>query len=392
VRQPRFVHASVVFAVLFCLAPLAGHSQSKAAKPVAPPAAPTPDDVVIFTNGDQLTGKLERAEGGHLVFASKMAGELNIPFDNVKELRSGEQFALLRKDTVPTANYEYEGSVRIAEKKVYVTEANGTSFIEADKDVAYLVPKKDFDQQMTRKAGFATGWAGSIGGGAALVRSTDTSTTLTVAAHMVRAVPTVAWMPPRNRTLFNVLESYGKANSPVIPQTVPASPPAISLTSIFHADAERDEYFKPTFYALGVTSFDHNYSQGLQLQQVFGAGVGWTAVKNPKQELDLVANLHYEKQVFQAIGSNVNLIGITASEAYRRNLPRKVVFTQTASILPSINEDQDYSANLTAGFTLPIFKHLTATISGVDSYLNNPSPGYKTNSVQLITNVNYVLP
>ncbi len=75
-----------------------------AAAPLAVAQAPTPaapmPDILIFTNGDQLTGKLVSAAGGNIVFASDMAGQLTIPFSKIKELRSGSspaQFALLKK-------------------------------------------------------------------------------------------------------------------------------------------------------------------------------------------------------------------------------------------------------------------------------------------------------
>jgi len=382
------------FAALLCLA-LPASAQTPA-KPAAPP-----DDVVIFLNGDRLTGKLLRAEGGHVVFASKMAGEINIPMDNIQQLRSGALFALLRKDTVPTQNYEFEGSVRIEDKKVYVAEPNGTNFVEADSDVAYLIPKQDFDQQMSKKAGFTTGWTGSLTGGAALVRSTDTSTTLTAGLHLARTIPTVAWMPPRDRTTFNIVETYGKNTSPgAIPQTTPPTPSVTTLSSIFHSDAERDEYLSPRFYALGDLSFDHNYAQGLQLQQVYGGGIGWTPVKNAKQQLDLKVDLHYETQKFitnpvngavVATVPSMNLIGSTIFEGYRRNLPHKLLFTQTANILPAFNQTSAYSVNVNAALALPVFKRLSANISTTDNFLNDPSPGYNKNSFQFTTGVTYAI-
>jgi len=382
------------FAALLCLA-LPASAQTPA-KPAAPP-----DDVVIFLNGDRLTGKLLRAEGGHVVFASKMAGEINIPIDNIQQLRSGALFALLRKDTVPTQNYEFEGSVRIEDKKVYVAEPNGTNFVEADSDVAYLIPKQDFDQQMSKKAGFTTGWTGALTGGAALVRSTDTSTTLTAGLHLARTIPTVAWMPPRDRTTFNIVETYGKNTSPgAIPQTTPPTPSVTTLSSIFHSDAERDEYLSPRFYALGDLSFDHNYAQGLQLQQVYGGGIGWTPVKNAKQQLDLKVDLHYETQKFitnpvngavVATVPSMNLIGSTIFEGYRRNLPHKLLFTQTANILPAFNQTSAYSVNVNAALALPVFKRLSANISTTDNFLNDPSPGYNKNSFQFTTGVTYAI-
>ena len=387
--RPLILFAALSFAALAATA-------QKPAKP-----APAPDDVVTFTNGDRLTGKLLRAEGGHVVFASKMAGEINIPMDNIQQLRSGAEFALLRKDTVPTKNYEFEGSVRIEDKKVYVAEPNGTNFVEATGDVAYLIPKQDFDQQMSRKSGFRSGWNGAVTGGATLVRSTTSATTLTAGLNLTRAIPTVAWMPPRNRTTFNVVETYGKNTSPgAIPQTTPPTPSVTTLSSIFHTDAERDEYLSQRFYALGDLSFDHNYAQGLQLQQVYGGGFGWTPIKTPKQQLDLKMDVHYEKQkyitnpvngVVVATVPSTNLIGSTIFEGYHRNLPHKLLFTQTANILPAFNVAADYSANLTAALSIPVFKRLSATVSTTDNYLNDPSPGYNKNSFQFVTGVTYAI-
>ena len=61
------------------------------------------------------------------------------------------------------------------------------------------------------------------------------------------------------------------------------------------------------------TAFDHNFSQDLDLQQIYGGGVGWTAIKTPKHQLDLKATMQYEKQVFisGAAGTNQNLVGST---------------------------------------------------------------------------------
>jgi hypothetical protein len=206
-------------------------------------------------------------------------------------------------------------------------------------------------------------------------------------------------MLPRNRTTVDVSESYGNLSTPVIP---PTNPPTASvvLTSIFHADAERDEYFSPRLYALADTTFDHNFGQGLQLQQVYGVGIGYTAVKSVKQELDLKADVHYEKQQYISTTVDgvvtttpqVNIIGTTLFEGYNRTLPRKMVFTESLDILPAWNDFKAYSANLNAALSLPVFKSLSATVSVADNFLNDPAAYYKKNSFQFITGVTYVLP
>jgi hypothetical protein len=365
-------------------------------------AKPAPD-VLVFQNGDQLTGKLERVAGGNAIFASDMAGEVTISLDKIKELKSGAQFALLSKGApVTKKSVQPIGTVLVADKKVEITPAGQAPITKTADDVAYLVDKATYEQQMLRKAGFKDGWNGSLTGGATLVRSTTQATTLTAGVNLVRALPTVAWLPPRNRTTIDVQETYGKNTSPgAIPQTNPPTPPVTTLSSIFHADAERDEYISPRFYVLADTSFDHNYAQGLQFQQVYGGGVGWTPIKSDKQQLDLKVDVHYEKQAYITTPVNgtvisvttpsVNIIGSTIFEGYRRNLPRKLLFTETANILPAFNNTNAYSANVTASLSIPVFKRLSASISTTDNFLNDPAPGYQKNSYQFVTGVTYLL-
>jgi uncharacterized protein DUF481 len=69
-----------------------------------------------------------------------------------------------------------------------------------------------------------------------------------------------------------------------------------TFTNVYHVGAERDEYFSRKRYYLQATSFDHDYSQGLVLQQIYGGGVGAPLLKTENHEFDITADLHYEAQ------------------------------------------------------------------------------------------------
>ncbi len=352
-------------------------------------------DILIFTNGDQLTGKLERMAGGSVVFKSDMAGELTIPADKVKELKSSAAFVAIKKNPVKKPETT-TGQIEVAAGNVIVTPPTGAPATIATKDLGFLIDQPTYDKELAHKAGLFQNWAGLVTGGATLVRSTQTSTTLTAGVALVRAEPTVPYLPARNKTIVDLTETYGKQTTPAIPPTVPATPDTVVLTSIFHADAERDEYFSPKAYALIDTSFDHNFSQGLSLQQVYGAGAGWTAVKSSRQELDVKADVHFEEQTFIATAGvtpspNVRLFGSTFTENYMRQLPRKIVFTEVGTYLPAWTTLNAYSANITGTLTLPVWKRLNATISTTDNYLNDPAQFYKKNSYQFVTGVSYSL-
>ena len=366
--------------LLFAAAALAQQS--------TPPPKPEPD-VLIFTNGDKLTGKLTRADSGNVYFKSDMAGDLTIPFDKVKELRSSGSFSMLKKGPPSKRNLVGQGQVNVADNNVTVTAVPPVTL--AIKEVGYVIDTPTYDREVNHQLGFTHGWNGAITAGASIVRSTDDNTVFTAGIGLVRLMPTVDFLPRHTRTTFNLLETYGKATSPVIPQTIPPSPsPVITKTSIFHTDAEQDWYFTPRLFALANLAFDHNYSQGLDLQQLYGGGLGWTPIQSDKQELDLKADVHYERQSFFSQPEQ-DLIGSIFAEAYRRSLPHKIVFTEAGDFIPAWNNSNAYSAMATAGIVFPTWKNFGASFAVTDNYLNNPSPGYKANSFQFVAGLNYAI-
>jgi len=387
--HPAGQTSSIISLILFGLTGVFAHAQA------APPAPKPAADVVIFTNGDQLTGKLERGAGNSIVFKSDMAGEITIPLDKVKELHAAGSFAVLRKDipikSLSAARAVTPGTVAYNDGKLAVDHPAATPEIVPEAQISYVIDQGTFAKETSGKSSFFAGWNGAINGGATIVRSTDYGETLTAGVAVVRAIPDVQFLPARNRTSLDLQETYGKLTSPVIPQTAPPSAAAVTETSILHADAERDEYFSPRFFALAQTAFDHNYSQGLNLQQIYGGGIGWTTIKSAQQEFDLKATVQYEKQAFQTPGSNVNLVGSTVSETYHRALPHKFVLSEFGNVIPAFNNSSDYSANVSGTLTLPVYKRLGISFTATDNYLNNPSAGYNQNSSQFVAAASYTL-
>jgi len=365
------------------------HAQAK-------PPVPEPD-YLVFTNGDRLTGTLERGAGNSIVFKSEVAGEITVPWDKIKELHTSGSFAVLRKDhpikSLAAARAVKSGPIAWDNGKLTVTPPGAIPEVIPEAQIANIIDQASYVKETAGKTGFFNNWTGALNGGATLVRSTDYGETLTAGIALVRAMPTVPFLPSQNKTTFDLQETYGKLTSPVIPQTTPPSPAAVTETSIFHADAERDEYFSPKFFALAQTAFDHNYSQGLNLQQVYGGGIGYTAIKDAKQELDLKGTMQYEEQNYLASSGtpDQNIIGSTFSEAYHRQLPRKLVLTQSLGILPAWNTSSDYSGNASIALAMPVFKRLSLAFTTTDNYLNDPAAGYNKNSYQFVTAVTYTL-
>jgi hypothetical protein len=264
------------------------------------------------------------------------------------------------------------------------------------KSAQFILNEPTFRRQLEAEPNFFEGWNGSLSAGASLVRGTENQYTYTSAVALERVVPTVSWLHPRNRMQVDFSSAYGRITQPSYVDDGTLVPASYTKSAIFHADAERDEYLTRRIYALAQTAFDHNYSQGLDLQQIYGAGFGVTAIKRPSQQLDLKAAPQYESQRFitTASGTDQNLVGLTLAGTYLLKLPAKVVFNQQVQYLPAFNVLHAYSANETNTLTIPFYKQVSFLIGTVDSYLNDPVaalPPTTRNSFQFSTGVTYTL-
>ena len=367
----------------------------------APAAAP---DVITFTNGDHLSGKLLRVVNGTVTFHSDLVGDVNVTWDKIKELHAAGNFAVLEKGVIPDRKLG-EGQISIGQPTVRDQRIHLKATAAATRPIPsiptanaeYLIDQATLDKELLQVPGFFEAWNGSATAGLTLVKATENQYTVTSSVALARIAPTVNWLKPRNRTKVDFSSSFGKITSPAYTDaTGLLVPESETKSNILHGDGERDEYFSPRYYYLADLSFDHNYAQSLQLQQVYGAGVGWTALKRPKDELDLKIVGQYESQKFfgSSIDSNQNLIGATVAANYLLTLPRKITFNQQLSFLPAFNNPHAYSATETDTLTFPTFKNFGFTVGSLDSYLNNAPvtlPVTTRNSFQFTIGATYAI-
>jgi len=353
-------------------------------------------DVIVFTNGDQLSGKLVREVGGKVVFHSDVAGDITVAWEKIKSLHTAEQFAVIEQGqhvSRKTADADIaKGNIAVEDNSVKVTPAAGATSKDIPvKNAQYVIDQATYTHELRSNPSFFSGWTGGLTAGANLVEATQNSRGFTGSAALVRAIPSVDWLDPRNRTLVDFTGAYGEV-------TQPGSPTLKS--NILHGDLEQDWYVSPRFYFLVDAAWDHNFSQGLSIQQLYGAGAGYTFIKDPKQELDLKFDIHFERQQYfitpnitpiPPLTPSKNLVGADFGDSYTLKLPHELVFTQTAVITPAFNNTNAYSAVATAGLLFPVYKRLGFSVGTLDNFLNDPAAGSKKNSFQFTAGVTYTL-
>jgi hypothetical protein len=352
------------------------------------PAAPPPPDTLVLNDDERLTGHLVSATGASLTFKSDRLGNVTADWKNVRELRTQGRYAVIPKGVklaphMQTANVP-QGTLQSNGQTITVTPAppaapRAVPLAEA----AQVIDEGLFQRQVeARPISFFKAWSGTVTGGASVVEATQESRTITGAVALVRAIPTETGFPPRNRTLLDFNISDGFLLQPNEPKV---------KTDIVHGDVERDEYFGHRVYALGQAAYDHNYSQGLTLQQTYGGGIGWTVIDQANETFDLKGTADYIRQQFRVASSDHNLIGSAFSESFMRKFGRGITFTEQLTGTPAWNDSTAWMALGNAALSVPVYKRFAFTLSTLDTYLHDPPPAFKKNSFQASIGLTYSL-
>ena len=346
-------------------------------------SAPGPD-TIVFPNGDKLSGHFVSATSKAVKFKSDALGDLTVEWTKIQELHTSQKVAIIRKGvklakhadpaTIP------QGSLTVASQNAQLAAPPQPAQSIPLADTSAIVDQATFEKAVTRGAGFLQDWAGTLTAGASLVNATQENRTFNGAISLVRAEPAETWLSPGNRTSFDFSASYGDISQPKTPTI---------KTSIFDGDVERDQYFVDSVFGFGRAAFDHNYSQGLTLQQTYTGGIGWTAIDRANETLDVKGGGSYIRQQFQA-GPDQDLIGSVIAEHLKRNF-RLFVLDQHLEFTPAWNKPTDYSALFGTLVTMPVSKRVSASTGVIDTFLNDPPPGFQKNSFQFTFGLTYVL-
>lgn len=367
--------------ISFVLAVSASALYAQGTPPSGPKASP---DVLLFTNGEKLVGQLQSATGSTVTFKSEMAGVVTVEWTKIQELQTSQTFAVVPKGvSIRSANQSAKvakGTITVKDKQIEVAgSGSGAPQRMPVTDLSNVVNTTAFENAFHRQS-FLSNWKGGATLGISLTEATQKNQTISSALNMVRSVPAENWLDLRSRTTIEFNQAYGQLTQPNVPSV---------KTDLVHAGVEQDWYLSPRLFAFGRAVFDHSFSQGLDLQQRYGGGLGLVLLKGLKEELDFKASADYIDQRFQNASLNQQLFGSSFSETFTKTFSRNILFNEQAGITPAWNNTNAYSAFASASLTFPVYHHFGFTIGALDNFLNNPPPGFKKNSFQLTVGATY---
>jgi len=339
---------------------------------------PPPQPAVLqFTNGDRLSGSVVRADSTHVVFKSAIAGEITVPWASVQNLAAGPALVVVTRKYVVRG-----GTLEGDPNNLTMVRPGYLPTVVPVKDVEMVVSASTYDDVIAAQPRPWQDWKGAATAGVNFVAATQSARGFNGSLALVRALPSLDWLPPASSTQIHVQGNYGELSQHGLP---------VVKTEIYGASVEQDQYVTARrLFVFGDLHLDHNLAQGLSLQQSYGGGVGWSFNPHHNTALELKGNLHFTRQAFFAPQVN-NFVAVGLGETLQHRLLGHLQWDESVTVSPALTQRRAYQVAGATGLLIPIARRFSFNTRLSDSLIGNPQPGFQRNSLQFTSGLQYSL-
>jgi hypothetical protein len=320
-------------------------------------------DQVVLKNGDTITGTVIKKDGDKLTLKSEFLGEVTMPWSAVKSLKSDQEL-----NVVLPGGETVKGKLSTTGDNLAVAAPGGEKTAALTAVTAVRDDAEQHNWERLQHPGILELWTGAYNMGLALARGNARTATLTNAFAASRTTPKDKIVIHFNEIFASALVNNENA----------------STASELSGGWEYNRDFSHKWFVATTNEYDHNLFQSLNLRAVFGAGLGWSALKGKKTTLSFQGGADYERESFEAgIGRNSAEVNFGDNFLYKMSANTSV--TQSFFIYPNLSDTGQYRFNFNLSAVTAIKKWLGWHVSFTDNYLSDPVLGRLRNDLILST-------
>jgi putative salt-induced outer membrane protein YdiY len=326
-------------------------------------------DQVTLTNGDRITGTIEKSDGKTLTLKTDLAGTIEIQWSGIKELISEAPLAV----TTTEAPQPYSGTVMANEGTVTITTAPGASQTVPQADVKALrSPAEQEAYEKSLHPVLYRGWNGGLNLGFALTGGNSETTSLAIAFKAARPTPT-------DKLSLFADAVYAKNNAP-------GADPSTTANNV-DGGIRYDRNITARLFGFANAAFQTNDLQDLNLRSLFGGGLGLHAIKSERTTLDLLGGANYTRESYTTLTRNFAALQV-GDEFTHKFGAGGTSLVQKFFFFPDMNTFGEYYTTFDLGTVTKLNKWLGWQNSFSDTYVTNPPLGKKKNDIIFTTGLN----
>jgi Protein of unknown function, DUF481 len=347
-------------------------------------------DIIVFTNGDMLTGRVAGATSASVAFSNHAVGLLTVSWVDLRQITLTHQAIVSSTGSTgePTSFDAPTFAVSHSGAEVILTLARtdtapGTVITGlASLKIPALSPGTTPPAVSSATVSSTPHWLISkFAVNTALLEATQKQQTYGAELDLLRSWNAQADGWPHQRTLVELIPNYNdtRKNAKIGSATVTQEYEGTAQHLLFVSSSN--------FYVTLLADEYRNNSLGLSFQQSYGGGVG-TIFHN----VELNADLRFIGQHYYAPYHSTSLVGSEFSERYKiplNFLRTGASITETGIVMPVFNASKSWQTKGVVELTIPLTKTISFTTNAGDYYVENTPDAYHKNYFKNSAGIQY---
>jgi putative salt-induced outer membrane protein YdiY len=317
-------------------------------------------DELLFTNGDKLTGKVERVVEGKIVFKSDVAGEVTIDFSKIQTFSTDEPVKVHLSDgTVFSQRIEQSQQDRfgIAGDSMLSAQEFALSSIASINPPVKPAPK----------------WTGSVS-----VGLTSTHGNTTTESH--NAGVDLSKRTEKDRTQLNA--DYGRASN-----ENPDTGEKITTEDWWKTKAKYDYFFTKKFYGYLDGRYETDKIAELDRRVILGTGGGYQVVESKDINFSVESGIASLYEKYENRTNSTHNLSAQLGYHFDKNLFAGLKFINDLTYYPSTKQLSDYYLTTTAELRAPFSKRMFTNFKVIFDYDTTPALGKGSTDTKYIFGV-----
>ena len=346
-------------------------------------AAAARADQVTMKNGDHLTGTVVKTEGKAetLEIKTDYAGTIAVKWDAIASVESSQALYLTLKDGQVVV-----GKVTTDDGKFTVaTKDTGEIKVARDSVVAVRSEQEqkagEAELERLRNPRLADFWSGIVDSGLSLTRGNSATTSYNFSGKAARVTKR-----DKIGAYTNVI--FAKDNT---------TPPERTTAHAVRGGVRVDVNATQRIFGFGLSDFEYDEFQNLNLRNTLGGGFGYYPVKNDTTQFDFFGGATFLQEFFSVPldptipTSTTRKSGeaVAGEELATAFGGKRITLDERFSAYPNITNMGQYRYTLDATLATKIIGHLSWQATASDRYVSDPVPGKKKNDLLLSTGLRW---
>ena len=315
-------------------------------------------DTVVLTNGDRLTGEIQKLGGGKLFLKTTYAGGIQIDWKMIDKLTTEAPV-----EVEVQSRERYTGQIQSAD--------GGMEIVTADKRIP-LTPAQVVAMSRVSDDGGPGFWErleGDVDVGYNLTRGNSRLTQSSVGLDG-------QYRKPGYKVQASASSIFSRQN-------------AAAATSRQSANLRYDKFLGLRLLAFAVGGLERNDRKRLNLRSIAGGGFGWRLQKTQNSELSVLGGLTYTNEQFQAAAD-----GIASGDSFGEGLLGlewnttpfdRVRFTTSLSGRPSLAGSGRYRIEYDSSVRISLISRFTWSLRLFDRFDSDPPGAVQRNDYGLVS-------